>query len=157
MEGPITGQCGCGAVRYRALAEPQMALICQCRDCQFDSGTGHSCHLMLPAKAVSFSGSLTTYHSTANSGNAVERRFCPTCGSPISYWSAAFANSVFVTAGSLDDPTIFKPAMIVYTASAQPWDTVDARLAKYDRMPPQSSDELTGGHPAVAKTRRDAV
>jgi len=43
----------------------------------------------------------------------------------------------FVTAGSLDDPAWFVPTMIVYTASAQPRDRLNAALARFDRMPPQ--------------------
>lgn len=136
MEQEITGRCGCGNVRYAARTRPQSALICQCRDCQFDSGTGHSCHVMLRESDIAVSGPMTTYRSIADSGNAVERQFCPICGSPVTYRSTAFANSVFVTAGSLDDPTIFAPSMVVYTESAQPWDTVDPRLQRFDRMPP---------------------
>lgn len=136
MERPITGGCACRAVRYSVGARPQTALICQCRDCQYDSGTGHSCHVMVPMKAVTFSGELTTYRSMADSGSAVERRFCPVCGSSVVYRSAALPASIFVTAGSLDDPTIFAPAMVVYTESAQPWDVIDPRLRRFDRMPP---------------------
>jgi hypothetical protein len=123
-------------VRYTADAEPEMALICQCRDCQFDSGTGHSCHLMLPLRAVHLSGPLSSYHSTADSGTAVERRFCSVCGSPIAYRTDALPSSIFVTAGTLDDPSMFVPAMVVYTESAQPWDAVDPRLRRFERMPP---------------------
>lgn len=136
MEQPITGRCGCGSVRYTARTKPQAALVCQCRDCQFDSGTGHSCHIMMRISDVNLSGPLTTYRSTAESGNAVERQFCSVCGSSIVYRSAAFAHSVFVTAGSLDDPSIFAPSMVVYTDSAQPWDTVDPQLKRFNRMPP---------------------
>lgn len=135
MRPPITGRCGCGSVRYAADAKPQTALICQCRDCQFDSGTGHSCHVMLPVSAVRLSGQLSTYRSTADSGNAVQRRFCTVCGSPVAYLSDAFPHSIFVTAGTLDDPSVFAPVMVVYTDSAQPWDMVDPRLKRFDRMP----------------------
>ena len=135
--GPtITGRCGCGQVRYSASATPQTALYCQCRDCQFDSGTGHACHVMLPKDSLSVSGPLTSYRSVADSGNPVERQFCSMCGSSIIYRSAAFANSVFVTAGSLDDPAIFAPQMVLYIASAQPWDRIDPALKRFDRMPP---------------------
>lgn len=140
MERPITGRCGCGSVRYVARTSPVTALVCQCRDCQYDSGTGHSCHVMLPARDVSLSGPLATWRSMADSGNPVERQFCSICGSPIAYSSAAFARCIFLTAGSLDDPSIFAPSMVVYTASAQPWDTVDPRLKRFDRMPPLPGD-----------------
>jgi hypothetical protein len=133
---PITGGCACGKVRYTADARPITALYCQCRDCQYDSGTGHSCHIMLPEAALVTSGTLTSYWSKAESGNAVCRQFCPVCGSSITYSSTAFAGRIFVTAGSLDDLSLFVPVMVVYTESAAPWDVVNARLRRFPRMPP---------------------
>ena len=72
----------------------------------------------------------------ADSGNAVFRGFCGECGSSILYGSAAFPSAVFVTAGSLDDPSWFKPTMVVYASSAQPWDHIEASLRRFDEMPP---------------------
>jgi hypothetical protein len=134
VETTITGRCGCGQVRYAAQSKPRTAIICQCRDCQFGTGTGHSCLLMMSVDMVSLSGPLTIYHSTADSGRTVERQFCSICGSPIAYRSAAFANAIFLTAGSLDDPSIFEPSMVVYAASAPPWDAVDPQLKKFEHM-----------------------
>jgi hypothetical protein len=41
-----------------------------------------------------------------------------------------------IQATSLDDPTIFKPGMDIYTSSAQPWDHMDPALPKFPKMPP---------------------
>jgi hypothetical protein len=41
-----------------------------------------------------------------------------------------------ITAGSLDDPSIFKPGMDIYTSSAQPWDQMNSALPKFPKMPP---------------------
>lgn len=136
MSMRVTGGCACGKVRYAADARPITALYCQCRDCQYDSGGGHSCHVMLPQAALDVSGALTSYWSSADSGNAVCRQFCPVCGSPITYGSAAFFGSIFVTAGSLDDPRLFVPVMVVFTQSAAPWDVIDPGLRRFSGMPP---------------------
>ena len=132
----IMGGCACGLVRYASASAPLLSLFCQCRDCQRDSGTGHSCHVMLPEPSFELSGTVKRFHSVADSGNAVFRGFCPECGSSIIYGSAAFPNAVFVTAGSLDDPSWFKPAMVVYVSSAQPWDHIEAGLRRFEGMPP---------------------
>jgi hypothetical protein len=135
MGGP-TGGCSCGAVRYASAVDPIMALYCQCRDCQRDSGTGHSCHVMLPKSLLSLMGNLKRYESVADSGNPVYRGFCPECGSSVTYGTTAFPDAVFVTAGSLDDPSWFKPLMVVYASTAQPWDHVDPSLPRFQEMPP---------------------
>ncbi|RUZ11396.1 GFA family protein, partial [Mesorhizobium sp. M7A.F.Ca.CA.002.15.1.1] len=38
--------------------------------------------------------------------------------------------------GSLDDPTVFKPQMHIFTASKQPWLVLDDGLPKYEGAPP---------------------
>jgi hypothetical protein len=40
-------------------------------------------------------------------------------------------------AGSLDDPSVYRPAMDVFTsASAQSWDLMDPKLPKHAEGPP---------------------
>jgi hypothetical protein len=139
--GGVTGGCACGAVRYASAVDPLMALHCQCRDCQRDSGTGHSCHVMLPKSLLNLTGNLKRYESVADNGNPVYRGFCPECGSSVTYGTAAFPDEVFVTAGSLDDPSWFKPVIVVYASSAQPWDHVDRSLPRFQEMPPLERTE----------------
>jgi len=42
---------------------------------------------------------------------------------------------IAVTAGSLDDPSWFKPAMDIFTGDAQPWDIRDADLPEHREYP----------------------
>jgi hypothetical protein len=36
-----------------------------------------------------------------------------------------------IQAGSLDDPSIFRPLIDAFTSSAQPWDHLDPKIAKH--------------------------
>jgi hypothetical protein len=47
-------------------------------------------------------------------------------------------SSISIMAGSLDDPTFFRPQADIYAASAQPWDHLNPRLPKFPKMPPLS-------------------
>jgi hypothetical protein len=40
-----------------------------------------------------------------------------------------------IRAGSLHDPELFKPSMVVYASNSASWDYMDPVLAKYDLMP----------------------
>ena len=40
-----------------------------------------------------------------------------------------------ISATSLDDPSIYKPAMDIYTSSAQPWDVISLGTARFPKMP----------------------
>jgi hypothetical protein len=35
-----------------------------------------------------------------------------------------------ITAGSLDDPSLYKPTLDIFTASAQPWDHMNPALCQ---------------------------
>jgi hypothetical protein len=136
MATVIKGGCLCGAVRYECKAEPIMGGHCQCLDCQKDSGTGHASHVMFPKAAVTISGPTKEYRSKADSGNMVTRAFCTNCGSPIYGSSSGYPDMVTVRAGSLDDPGLFKPQMVVYAVRGRAWDGIDSALPRFERMPP---------------------
>jgi hypothetical protein len=78
------------------------------------------------------------YHFTQRlSGGKHKRGFCAECGSRITgAQSDAQPDVVGVLAGSLDDPTWFQPTMDIFTSDAQPWDTMDANLQKFEQYPP---------------------
>jgi hypothetical protein len=42
---------------------------------------------------------------------------------------------MLIAPGSLDDPSRYKPAMDIFTASAQPWDAMDPEVPKFPKMP----------------------
>jgi hypothetical protein len=42
-----------------------------------------------------------------------------------------------ITAGSLDDPDLFKPQFVVYTSRGHAWDLVDPDLPSFPAMPPR--------------------
>jgi hypothetical protein len=44
--------------------------------------------------------------------------------------------SFTVHAGSLDDPSRYKPQMVMYTVRGHAWDHVDPAVPKFDNMPP---------------------
>ena len=66
-------------------------------------------------------GEPTYYTSQADSGETVSRGFCPECGSGIFSKLSANPDIVGLKAASLDDPSWFRPAVDIYTDSAQPW------------------------------------
>ncbi|MGD9882612.1 MAG: GFA family protein [Reyranella sp.] len=99
-ELPLTGRWACGQLRYRSDAAPLVSLYCQCRDCQYDSGTGHSCHVMLAEAALVLSGPVKLYQLMADSGEAAVCVFCRSADHPR---SGTVPGAIFVIAGRLDD------------------------------------------------------
>jgi hypothetical protein len=72
---------------------------------------------------------------TADSGQTTRRAFCAACGSPLFGLPGSGPDLVTIRVDSLDDPSEFRPSQDIYTASAQPWDTMDPALRKVPKMP----------------------
>jgi len=126
--GRWRGGCACGEVRYDIRGEPLMSLHCQCRQCQRVTGAGHASQFGVRSDAVDMHGTLTLYEMTADSGHRVSSGFCPRCGSPVLKKSAGHPTLLFFHAATLDDPALFSPQRVVWSASKQPWDHVDPAL-----------------------------
>jgi hypothetical protein len=135
MAGAIGG-CMCGAVRYECAATPMFMGNCHCRDCQRASGGTYAPAIGVPRSAVQITGDVKYYESKADSGNMARRGFCANCGSRLFSLPPFAPDLMVILATSLDDPSIFKPGMDIYTSSAQPWDHMDPSLPKFPKMPP---------------------
>jgi hypothetical protein len=137
MKTPFFGGCACGAIRYEYIAEPIEMFQCHCRDCQRASGGGCSCVVIVPAKSFKLTRGSLRYHFTLHTaGGQHKRGFCAECGSRITGGESAEGTSpiVGINAGSLDDPSWFRPRFDIFTADAQPWDYMDPALPKVQRV-----------------------
>jgi len=126
----------CGAVRYECTGEPLFMGNCHCRDCQRASGGAYNAAIGVPRNAVKVTGEVKYFESKVDSGNITKRAFCQNCGSRLFSLPPFAPDLMVLTAGSLDDPSIFKPAMDIYVSSAQSWDHMNAALPKFPKMPP---------------------
>ena len=136
MPGSFAGGCACGAVRYECTAAPLFSLNCHCRDCQRETGSAFAPILAVPRAAFALTqGSPKYFDVKADSGHTTRRSFCAECGSPLFGEPGSRVDMVTIRAGSLDDPSEFRPSRDIYTASAQPWDYMNPDLPKVPRLP----------------------
>ncbi len=107
-QGPLTGGCQCGAVRFAHRECSGAASICHCRMCQKAFG--------------SFFGPLVTAHDLVwtrgapkyfQSSNKVRRGFCGNCGTPLTY---EYEGGTELAIGAFDQPERAAPAIQVNPA-----------------------------------------
>jgi hypothetical protein len=135
-----TGGCLCGAVRYEVTGDPIFSSQCHCRDCQRSSGSAYVATMRIPATGFRITrGTPRLYVKKADSGNQVTRAFCGDCGSPLYSKVSAHPERVGLRPTSLDDPSEFRPEADIFTKSAQPWDSMNPTIPKYDTYPPGKS------------------
>jgi hypothetical protein len=90
---------------------------------------------MVPKAAMTITGQARFYERMADSGHRVRRGFCPDCGCPVYAENSGRPDTLMLRAGSLDDPELFRPAMVVYAEAAPSWDHMDPALPSSPRMP----------------------
>ena len=105
MSGMASGDCQCGAVRFRGATFGRSS-ICHCRMCQKAFG--------------GFFGALVTVHDLEwtrgapkifASSNKVKRGFCAECGTPLSYDTGS--GTIEIAVGAFDKPEVVPPTLQV--------------------------------------------
>jgi hypothetical protein len=132
---PITGGCLCGSLRYEAQGEPQFAGYCYCEDCRKASGSGFVGFMGFPASALRFRGDAVTHTLTQSDGRKSERNFCPHCGGLVYGGVRGKASEHTIYAGSLDDPSRFKPRIAIFNSQRPAWVPLPQGVAVFERMP----------------------
>jgi hypothetical protein len=115
-----TGGCLCGAVRYQYRGDPLITAVCHCRHCQRQGGSAFSVVLAVLTEDYTQTGVTRVFEDRGDSGQAVHRHFCGTCGSPIVSIADAIPGLTIIKAGTLDDPSGVRPTQEAYCGQAWP-------------------------------------
>lgn len=137
----FAGGCRCGAVRYEAEGEPLYAGYCFCEDCRRSSGSGFVPFMGFPAASVRFCGATERAMTTSVRGSQAVRNFCPACHSLVFGGIVGVDPQHTIYAGSLDDPSLFKPRMAIFGRDRPDWALLPDGVTVFETMP-------TGGTPA---------
>ena len=135
MDQPISGGCLCGAVRYTCSVPPQNMGVCQCERCQRQSGSAFLIATVFARDAVSIDGELRVFRAVDESGSALERHFCPQCGSAVMITLDRYPTIRSMMGGTLDDKSALKPSYSLWTSSGQSWLTLPAGITLHADYP----------------------
>jgi hypothetical protein len=133
---PLTGGCGCGAVRFEVAEPPVRAYYCHCTRCQRRSGTAAA----PGARVVPGSVSVTQGEDKIRRWQPPEglpKAFCGDCGSALFAESADDGSILVVRLGAFDDDPGVRPSARQFVAYAAPWEPIpDDGLPRFpERMP----------------------
>jgi len=129
------GGCLCGALRYEAEGEPLAMGHCYCADCRKASGSGFIPFMAFASSAVRFSGQTRMFTSKAANGGDAVRNFCPVCGGLVFGGVVGKDSSHTIYAGSLDDPSAFRPTIAIFNRDRPAWALLPADLTVFDTIP----------------------
>jgi len=130
-----TGGCLCGAIRYRATAEPFWAGHCHCKMCQRWTGSAAFTGVFFkPGELAWTQGKPQYFQSSMN----VRRSFCPSCGSAIGFHRAEHHDGV--AAGTLDAPETIRPEGHMFAEHEHGWSKFDDGLPRQQGFYPEDQE-----------------
>jgi len=127
------GGCRCGAVRYRAAAEPHATCLCHCRSCRLSAGAPSQAWVIFREEDIAIvSGELAIHESSPG----VERGFCGRCGTSLSYTRSNRPGFFDVTTASLDDPEALPPSKEIWLSQRLAWEPPTTDVPQFQEFSP---------------------
>jgi hypothetical protein len=131
----LTGHCYCGEVAYEAGGSPVFQGQCHCRECQYISGGMPVVVMGMPEASFRFTKGAPKDFRRSDLEKPVTRQFCPNCGTHVTTRSPAMPGIVMLKVGTLDDPSVFRPQMVIFTCDKQPFHQLPAGIPTFEKTP----------------------
>lgn len=131
----LTGHCYCGEVRYEASGSPLFQGQCHCRECQYFSGGMPVVIMAVPEASFRFTKGAPKGFRRSDLEKPVTREFCASCGTHVTTRSPNMPGMVMIKVGTLDDPSVFRPQMVIFTCDKQPFHHVPEGVPAFPRTP----------------------
>jgi hypothetical protein len=133
---PLTGGCGCGAVRFEVTAPLQGAVYCHCTRCQRRSGSAAAATARIEPGSFRFVSGEEHVRAWAPEGG-LAKAFCSACGSAVYTRHPETEEPLAVRMGAFDRDPGVRPSARQFVAYAAPWEPIpDDGLPRYpERIP----------------------
>jgi hypothetical protein len=119
-----TATCRCGQLRAVCQGEPVRISVCHCLACQQRTGSAFGAQARWPDQKVTLTGKFQTWTRIADSGNRATYRFCPTCGTTVTYVMEGWPGLTAIPLGAFADPTFPPPRFSVWENRKHSWTVV---------------------------------
>lgn len=127
--GNDVGGCLCGAVRFSVATEPLWSAYCHCESCRRATAAPVAAFVGFDEGSVQFTGDARRFFP---SSSGVERSFCGSCGTPLSYRATRWPGEIHLYTPTFDDPTPYPPTSHVHWAEKIAWLGVMDSLFKHE-------------------------
>jgi hypothetical protein len=136
VEDPITGGCGCGAVRFEVTRPFLSASYCHCTRCQRRSGTAASANARAESGSVRIVAGADALRGWTPAGGR-EKVFCVHCGSALFSCEPGSQDYTGVRLGAIDGDPRIRPQTRQFVAYAASWEEIpDDGLPRYPESRP---------------------
>lgn len=128
--GKATGRCLCGGVRYQVTGPLRDILYCHCENCRRTHGNFSAYSSARRGDLeITERRTLRWYHTDKDVTPDVWRGFCAECGASL-FWDPAGYEYVYISAGTLDQPTGLKGAGHIWLSEAADYNEITDDLPR---------------------------
>ncbi len=137
LSPPLTGSCGCSAVRFE-ITEPLVgAAYCHCTRCQKRTGTAVQASALVAPGSVTVSAGEDRLRDWAPSGGFA-KTFCGQCGSHLFGRDSASGEISIVRMAAIDSDPGVRPTAHQFVAYAATWEDIpDDGLPRFEERLPR--------------------
>ena len=90
---------------------------------------------MFPEENFTTNGTLSEFSHVSDLEKTTTHFFCTRCGSPIYAKNSEMVGFVTFSVGTLDDPNLVEPQVVVFAKHRSHWDMMDSALETFNDMP----------------------
>jgi hypothetical protein len=136
MSLPLTGSCGCGAVRFEVSSPLVSSTYCHCTRCQKRTGTAASANARAAPGSFRIVAGEERLRAWRPQGGA-EKWFCGDCGSALFSRVPGDPDQIGVRLGSFDGDPGIRPGGHQFVAYAASWEAIpDDGLPRHPESTP---------------------
>ncbi|TDJ38391.1 MAG: GFA family protein [Gammaproteobacteria bacterium] len=121
------GHCLCRSVRFETRGNPLWVAYCHCESCRRHTGAPVSVYVGFRRTQVEFS---PEEPPSFESSPGVRRRFCPSCGTPISYEADDREGELHLHVSGFEHPEDFSPDRHDFYSERLAWLDIDDNLPR---------------------------
>lgn len=129
------GGCLCGDIRFEAVGAPRSVFHCHCFSCRRQTGAAiASFAAFRVSDTFRWTKGAPAIHA---SSPGVTRKFCPRCGTPLSYQAEKYPDEIHLNIGTFDNVDDLVPTAHFHTSEKVSWfETAD----HFPRYPGDSNE-----------------
>src|SRR3954470_7195659 len=96
--------CSCGQLHVLLAEEPYLVSSCHCLACQRRTGALFGANSFFKKAQSTVQGESQSFRRQAESGNWLDFRFCPRCGSTVFWYPESAPETICIATGTFADP-----------------------------------------------------
>jgi hypothetical protein len=134
---PLTGGCGCGAVRFEVTAPLLCATYCHCKRCQRRTGAAASAQAVVAPGTLRLLSGEDRLRAWRPAEGGFEKWFCGDCGSALFSKAPDAEDFATIRLGAFDGDPGVRPELRQFVDYAAVWEPIpDDGLTRYAERRP---------------------